>query len=74
VSLLIDPFFPHARVLGLVLLPLVAWAMAAGLARLASCFLGKFDVMTLLAGATMVVLVVIAMCAGVVLASVVAEM
>jgi len=74
VSLILDPLFPHARVLGSVLVPVIGGAMTFGLARLAYCFRRDFDVITLFAGGTMVVLVVICMCAGVILASVVANL
>lgn len=74
VSLVLEPLFPYARVLGCVLLPLVGAAMAFGLSRLARCFRRDFDVITLCAGGTMVVLVVISMCSGVILASVVANL
>lgn len=71
VSLIIEPAFPCARVLGLGALPLLAYCLASGSSRLASCFRRDFDVLSLLAGGTVVVLIVISMCAGVVLASIV---
>ncbi len=71
VSLIIEPAFPYARMLGLALLPVLGYCFASGSSRLASCFRSDFDVLSLLAGGTVVVLVVISMCAGVVLASVV---
>jgi len=74
VSLILEPLFPHARVLGSVLLPGIGAAMVFGLSRLARCFRHDFDVITLFAGGTMVVLVVISMCSGVILASVVANL
>jgi hypothetical protein len=74
VSLILEPIFPHARVLGILLVPVIGSAMAFGLARLAYCFRSDFDVITLFAGGTMVVLIVICMCAGVILASVVANL
>ena len=74
VSLILVPCFSHARVLGVVLVPIIGSTMAFGLARLALCFRRDFDVITFFAGGTMVVLVVICMCAGVILASVVANL
>ena len=74
VSLVLEPVFPHARVLGAMLVPVLGGAMAFGLARLARCFRRDFDVITFFAGGTMIALVVIAMCAGVILASVVANL
>ena len=71
VSLFLAPFFPHARILGCVLVPLLAASICSGLSRIALCFSGDFDVLSLFAGATMIVFVVIAMAAGIVFASVV---
>lgn len=71
VSLIIEPAFAHARVLGFALAPLLAYCFASGSSRLAACFRRDFDVISLLAGGSIVVLVVISMCAGVVLASVI---
>jgi hypothetical protein len=71
VSLLIDPFFHHARILGVALIPILGLSMAVGLSRLAACFRRDFDVITLFAGGIVVVLIVICMGAGVVLASVI---
>jgi len=71
ISLLIEPAFAHARVLGCALVPLLIASIAFGLSRLAACFRRDMDVITLLAGGTVVVLIVICMCAGVIVASVV---
>jgi hypothetical protein len=71
ISLMVEPAFHHARIVGLVLLALLGWCFARGVSRLALCFRRDFDVLSLLAGGTVVVLVVISMCAGVILASVI---
>lgn len=71
VSLILEPSFAHARVVGLALLPAIAASIGCGVSRLAFCLRRDFDVLSLFAGGTIVVLVVISMCAGVVLASVV---
>ncbi len=71
ISLLIEPAFGHARIVGCALLSLLGYCFASGCSRLASCFRRDFDVISLLAGGSIVVLVVISMCAGVVLASVI---
>ena len=73
ISLFLTPIFPHARVLACVLIPLLATSIASGLARLAACFRRDMDVITLFAGGTVVVLVVIAMTSGIVLASAIAD-
>lgn len=73
VSLILEPAFPHARIFGVVLIPVMGSAMAFGLGRLAYCFRRDFDVITLFAGGTMVALIVISMCSGVILASVIAN-
>ena len=73
VSLILEPAFSYARLLGGVLVPVIGASMAFGLGRLACCFRRDFDVITFFAGGTMIALVVIAMCAGVILASVVAN-
>ena len=73
-SLLLEPLFPHARIVGCVLLPLVVASIASGISRLAFCFGSEFDVLSLFAGGTVVALIVISMCAGVILASVVANL
>jgi len=71
VSLLIWPVFGHARIVGSVLLALIAASIASGVSRLAVCLGRDFDVLSLFACGAAVVLVVIAMCAGIVLASVI---
>lgn len=74
VSLVIDPAFAHARMAACVLTPLLGACAVSGLSRLALCFRREFDVITLFAGGTVVILLVICMSAGVVLASVVANL
>jgi general stress protein CsbA len=74
ISLVLEPAFPHARVAGILMLPLLAASIASGIGRLASCFQRDFDVLTLFAGGTIVALMVIAMATGVILASVVANL
>ena len=74
VSLVLEPTFAHARILGALLLVVIVWSIAAGVSRLALCLQREFDVLSLFAGGTVAVLVVISMCAGVVLASVVGNM
>ncbi len=69
ISFLLEPAFAHARVLGCLLVPLIAASIAYGLSRLASCFRRDFDVLTLFAGGTIVVLMVIAMATGIILAN-----
>jgi hypothetical protein len=71
VSLILEPMFGYARVLGFLMVPVLAFSAIAGLGRLAACFRRDFDVITFFAGGTVVVLVVICMSAGVVLASVI---
>jgi hypothetical protein len=68
VSLLLDPFFPEARLLGCALVPVVAACQIWGNSQLALCLLGEFDLLSMIAGGVVVVLVVIAMCSGVMLA------
>jgi len=74
ISLVLEPAFPYARLLGCVLLIAIAWSIASGVSRLAFCLRRDFDVLSLFAGGTVAVFVVISMCAGVVLASVVADL
>jgi len=69
ISLVLEPAFPYARAVGALLYPLLAASMVYGVARLASCFRRDFDVLTLFAGGTVVVLIVIAMATGIILAS-----
>ena len=68
IAFLVTPVFPHARLAGLVLVYLIAMAEISGLTRLSSCFGDEFDVLSLLAGGVVVLLLVIAMCGGVLLA------
>lgn len=69
ISFVLEPAFPHARIVGVLLFPLLAASLAFGIGRLASCFRRDFDVLTLFAGGTVVVLIVIAMATGIILAS-----
>jgi len=71
-SLIVEPAFAHARVMGFLLLPVVVTVIAQGISKLALCLNHEFDVLSLFAGGTAIVLVVISMCAGVVLASTIA--
>jgi len=69
VSLILEPAFPHARIVGFALLPVLGFTLTYGISRLAMCFRRDFDVLSLFAGGTVVVLLVICVCAGVILAS-----
>ena len=69
ISLIIEPAFAHARLLGCLLLPFLGGCIVYGLSRLTACFRRDFDVLTLFAGGTVVVLIVIAMATGLILAS-----
>jgi hypothetical protein len=69
-SLLIDPAFPGARLLGCALVPVIAFCQMWGNSRLAFCLLGEFDLLSLIAGGVIATLVVIAMCSGVLLAAI----
>ena len=69
ISLLLQPAFSHARVLGCLLMPLIGASIFYGLSRLASCFRRDLDVLTLFAGGTVIVLMVIAMATGIMLAN-----
>jgi hypothetical protein len=71
VSLLLFPCFPHGRLVGVALLPVIAGCEIHGIARLAFCLSGDFDLLSVIAGAAVVVLVVIAMCTGVLLSIVI---
>ena len=73
ISLCLQPFFPHARLLGCVLMPFLVACIASGLSRLAECFRRDMDVISLFAGGTVVVLVVIAMTSGIILASAISD-
>lgn len=74
VSLLLEPVFPHARILGGVLLATIAASVGIGISRLAFCLQREFDVLSLFAVGAILTLVVISMCAGIVLASVVGNL
>jgi hypothetical protein len=68
VSLFVEPALPGARLLGCALVPVIAACQMWGNSRLAICLVGDFDLLSMVAGATVAVLVVIAMCSGVLLA------
>jgi hypothetical protein len=69
VSFMLEPFIAHGRLLGLAIIPLLGASLTYGLSQLASCFRSDMDVITFFAGGTVVVLVVICMCSGIILAS-----
>ena len=73
ISLLIDPIFRHARLLGALLLPVFFLCEFAGLSRLALCFRREFDVLTLLAAGIVIIFWVMAVCSGVLLAIVMSQ-
>jgi hypothetical protein len=56
---------------GLALVPVLALSAVSGLGRIAACFRRDFDVITLFAGGTVIVMAVICMSAGIVLASII---
>jgi hypothetical protein len=64
----IHPAFAHARVVGLLISPLLAISEISGLARIASCFEREFDVISFLAAGIVIMFTVVAACAGVLLA------
>jgi hypothetical protein len=71
VSLLIYPGFPHARLVGVALLPVIAACEIKGIASITYSLSDEFDLLSVIAGGAVVVLVVIAMCTGVLLAIVI---
>jgi hypothetical protein len=71
VSLLIYPSFTHARIVGLALLPVIAACEIKGIASITFSLSDEFDLLSVIAGGAVVVLVVIAMCTGVLLAIVI---
>lgn len=73
VLLLLDPAFPHARVLGAIVIPLLFLAEITGLAKLSVSFRREFDVLTLFAGGTIVIFWAVAACSGVLLAIVISH-
>jgi hypothetical protein len=74
ISLIVEPAFAHARIVGCALIPLLGASMAYGLSRLVQCFRRDMDVLTLFAGGTVVVLMVIAIATGAILASVLGDL
>ena len=73
VSFLIDPAFPHARLVGVMLVPLSFLAESLGLSRLGLTLESEFDVLTLFGAATALLFWVIAVCSGILLAMVISH-
>jgi hypothetical protein len=67
--LLISPRFAHARVLGAVLVALIALCEVLGVPRLARCLYREFDLLAALAFGALVLLLVILMYTGIFLVS-----
>src|SRR5512142_822724 len=67
--LVVSPRFAHARILGGALVALIAWAEVAGVARLARCVRGEFDLLSALGFGALILLLVILMYTGIFLAS-----
>lgn len=67
ISLFVSPIFLHARLVGVLIVPLIAISEISGLTRLARCFGSDFDVLSLLAGGVVFLLVVVVVCGGVLL-------
>jgi hypothetical protein len=72
-SLLIDPAFAYARMLGMLLVPVFFFCEFAGLSRLALVLRREFDVLTLFAAGIVVIFWVIAVCSGVLLAIIISQ-
>jgi len=68
ISLFVDPVFSHARILGLLLLPVIFFGEWVGLMRLAVVIRRDLDVLTFFAVGVVIVFWVIAVCSGVLLA------
>lgn len=68
--LILSPRFAHARPLGIVLVPLILMCVGSGILRLARCLQHDFDIISFMAGGTLVVLFVILIVSGVFLATV----
>jgi hypothetical protein len=73
ISFLIDPVFPHARLAGVVVVPLTFLAESFGLSRLGLTLQSEFDVLTLFGAATALLFWVIAGCSGILLAIVISH-
>jgi hypothetical protein len=73
VSLLVDPGFRHARLVGLLLLPVFFLSELTGLTRLALVVRREFDVLTFFAAGIVVVFWVVAVCSGILLAIVISQ-
>ena len=67
ISFFVSPLFLHARLVGTVVVPLIAISEIVGLMRLARCFGREFDVLSLLAGGVVFLLIVVVICGGVLL-------
>ncbi len=67
--LLVAPKFSHARILGSVLLLLIAVCEFKGVPRLARCLQGEFDILGALAFGTLILLLVLLMYTGIFLVS-----
>jgi len=65
--LIYEPAFPYAPVLGTLLLVGYGIAEVAGIRKLADCVKLEFDVISFLAWGTVVILIVIVICVGVLL-------
>ena len=66
---ILEPGFPHARTAGLVVLPLLAAAIAYGIGRLSLCLRHPFDIISFFAAGSLVVLLFLMICTGVMLAT-----
>ncbi|HWR17772.1 MAG TPA: hypothetical protein VN577_23280 [Terriglobales bacterium] len=71
VSLLMYPAFAYARLLGLLLLPVMAVSEVAGFSRLAETLRSEFDVLSFFAVGVIVTLLVVVASSGVLLAIVI---
>lgn len=73
VSLFVGPAFSYARLVGLVLLPVIFASEWVGLSRLGIVIRQDFDVLTFFAVGIVIVFWVIAVCSGVLLAIVLTQ-
>lgn len=73
VSLFVDPAFPHAAMVGTLLLPCLFAFEWAGLMRLAGVLRREFDVLTFFAVGLVIAFWVFAVCSGVLLAIVLGQ-
>ncbi len=67
--LVLAPRFAHARLLGYIALVAIAACEVMGIARLARCFRGEFDLASALAFGALILLLVILMYTGIFLVS-----